>query len=113
MSGIHGWTDPSAPPVEGCVDLGSNVWACWAEGWARPGADGVVKPLIWHWCDRSVAKTRDSDRLPEWYEPQWVAGGTMAHDLVAVEPLHIEPSFLMPACCGIHGFIRNGRWVSA
>lgn len=38
-------------------------------------------------------------------------------DLIAWEPLHIEPSVqflddqLQPSCC--HGFIREGRWVSA
>jgi hypothetical protein len=32
--------------------------------------------------------------------------------LVAVEPLHIEPSVLCTAC-GDHGFIRDGKWVPA
>jgi hypothetical protein len=38
---------------------------------------------------------------------------TMAkHDLHADEPLHLEPSVLCGSC-GLHGFIREGRWVQA
>jgi len=32
--------------------------------------------------------------------------------LVTLEPLHLEPSILRTEC-GCHGFIREGKWVSA
>lgn len=34
------------------------------------------------------------------------------HQIATVSPLHIEPSILC-ADCGIHGFVRLGKWVSA
>ena len=37
---------------------------------------------------------------------------TSIHQLVAEDPLHVEPSILCTAC-GDHGFIRGGRWESA
>lgn len=29
--------------------------------------------------------------------------------LIELEPLHVEPSVL--CSCGLHGYIRNGKWV--
>ena len=34
------------------------------------------------------------------------------HQIVNESPLHIEPSILCEDC-GIHGFVRLGKWVSA
>jgi hypothetical protein len=34
------------------------------------------------------------------------------HTLVSEDPLHVEPSILCPEC-GDHGFIRDGKWISA
>lgn len=99
-----GWDDPQKPPVE-AIDLGDRVWVSWAGPFNRSD-----EPLIWHFCDRSVIKQRDTGRLSEWYEPQWVPVGVQGHTLVAREPLHLEPSILWPDCCGKHGFIREGRW---
>lgn len=62
--------------------------------------------LLWHDCTQSVGKA-DADR------PGWAPWGAGLHTLVAVEPLHIEASVFYPACCGMHGFIRAGRWVPA
>jgi hypothetical protein len=36
--------------------------------------------------------------------------------VISLDPLHIEPSILMTpgkGGCGLHGFIRDGRWVPA
>jgi hypothetical protein len=36
------------------------------------------------------------------------------HTLVSEDPLHIEPSLLCPdPACGLHGFIRDGKWETA
>jgi hypothetical protein len=35
------------------------------------------------------------------------------HRLVSEEPLTIKPSVLCPIGCGDHGYIRDGRWVTA
>ncbi len=39
------------------------------------------------------------------------AGACSNHQLVSLEPLHLEPSLIMP--CGAHGWIRDGKWQSA
>ena len=34
------------------------------------------------------------------------------HQIISSDPIHIEPSILCDDC-GIHGFVRYGKWVSA
>jgi hypothetical protein len=53
-------------------------------------------PTVWHWC-----VTHD----------RWMGQGTDAHTVNSLEPLDMSPS-LEWTCCGIHGHIRNGKWVS-
>lgn len=60
----------------------------------------VTGILIWHWCE-----------VPD-PGPRWMAAGVAHHTLISLEPLHLEPSLLW-ACCGKHGYIRNGRWEPA
>lgn len=38
--------------------------------------------------------------------------GTPPSDWPTLEPLHLEPSLLWK-CCGLHGFVRNGMWITA
>lgn len=109
------WTDPAQPPVE-ASDLGGGVWVSWGPPFSVGG-----EPMIWHWCARTLTRPNDErdgietgtglgQRDPSWYEPQWVVVGIRAHQLVAEEPLHLEPSILWPFCCGLHGHVRGGRW---
>lgn len=42
------------------------------------------------------------------HEHSWAS--TARHLLVSEDPLHLEPSIGWQACCGRHGFIRNGVW---
>ena len=62
-------------------------------GWA----DGDVKPWFYHWCGARNL---------------WAGAGTGGHELVAREPLHLEPSLLWPYC-NLHGWVRNGIWSDA
>jgi len=69
--------------------------------------------LVWHYCDRSVwlkdpEKDPQAARSMEGFTP----AGVGLHELISVEPLHLEPSLYWPTCCGMHGFIREGKWVS-
>jgi len=41
-----------------------------------------------------------------------VPGGGQGWTVLSEEPLTLEPSILCPNC-GCHGFIREGRWISA
>jgi len=111
-------------------DFGSEEAAlAWAEQIAPNDlGDGNHR---WSWLVRAIASR---DELPAgvanyvptardilWlhrHEDRWFTGwidltsGTR-HRLVSEDPLTIEPSILCPAGCGLHGFIRGGRWVPA
>lgn len=75
--------------------------------------------LVIHKCDMSLSGYSQ----PAWtdehgYEARdafagWQATGVGAHDLISVDPLHIEASVYWPSCCGIHGYIRDGKWTNA
>ncbi len=45
--------------------------------------------------------------------PRWFWAGTGRHQLISLDPLHLEPSIGWTDCCGRHGFIRNGKWEPA
>jgi hypothetical protein len=66
--------------------------------YAQPSLDrSTENPAIWHWCAKAES---------------WLVSGTRGHTLVSRDPLHLEPSLLW-ACCGMHGWIRDGRWQAA
>lgn len=62
-------------------------------GWPQ----GEEHPWFWHWCTK---------------RGRWVGAGTDGHDLLARDPLHLEPSLPWP-CCGLHGWLRQGTWEPA
>jgi hypothetical protein len=64
-----------------------------------------ANPIFWHWCtpadpERTASGTR------------WIAANTESHQMVNRDPLHLEPSLLWE-CCGLHGWVRDGRWTPA
>lgn len=106
------WDDRSRPPLPDAVRISDDVYASWAIGWAERATDGGLYPLLWHWCTKSVWLA-DPNRNPAHCQPSWAAAGCRAHTLVSSDPLHLEPSVYWPDCCGMHGFIRDGRWIGA
>lgn len=83
----------STPAVwAGASDLGHDVFMR-----REPGREGAGAYGLWHWCTLG-------DR--------WAYAVPGKHDLIADDPLHLEPSLLWP-CCGKHGFVRDGRWAEA
>lgn len=88
--------DRSNPPSQwhtGVVMIDAEVGI-----YATPSPEvGNALPTIWHWCTESG---------------RWQGWGTRDHTRIGSEPLHLEPSLLWP-CCGLHGWIRDGKWVSA
>lgn len=65
---------------------------------------------VWHDCDLNL------NPVPiHWTHRYkgWQPTGVAAHDLISVDPLHIEASVYWPACCGMHGWIRDGKWIDA
>ena len=88
----------------------------------------------------AALRMADDDMAPEGVHPGWKngdvlgvllkhpcakRGGEMTEDFIPVnympskdwklvsrEPLTMEPSVAYE-CCGLHGFVRDGRWVPA
>lgn len=93
------------------VDLGEGVWAEPVSYWgikragllvghpggpnATPGFDGACVGTVLF--DLDVIRERFPDK-PVWTVEQ-------------AEPLTLSPS--ISCSCGFHGWIRNGRWVTA
>jgi hypothetical protein len=92
-----------------------------------PPSAHQIDPLIaYHWtCDEDHVHTIDC--LYVWHycrdvlgpntvapgeEFGWRPAGVGAHTLVQQEPLTITASVYWPECCGLHGFITEGKWVS-
>lgn len=69
--------------------------------------------LVWHYCDRNVwLKNPKGDPDVARKSKGFTPAGAGLHTLVSIEPLHLEPSLYWPDCCGMHGFIRDGKWVN-
>ena len=99
-----GVRDRATPPTEWCDwwtevhQLNPDI----AYGWVPEhltAAPEDPNPWFWHWC-------------PATADGRWMAQAAPEHTLVAREPLHMEPSLLWP-CCGTHGWVRDGQWISA
>lgn len=72
----------------------------------------------WSWLMEANGSARNIMWLHKCKDGKWSSGwidltSGARHRLVSEEPLHIEPSILCPVGCGDHGFVREGRWVSA
>lgn len=70
---------------------------------------------IWHWCEHPLWEGRGKTEFEAHRDDYrfWSPAGVGAHDLITVDPLHIEASVYWPDCCGLHGWIRDGRWTDA
>lgn len=111
--------NPAPPP--GMVLAGPRVAYEWIEGEPAPHHAGVAPAgrclQVWHWCDHSVwrAKAVAEGRavVEDLLSPRWSPSAASLHDLIAADPLHLEPSVYWPSCCGLHGWIRTGVWTDA
>lgn len=110
----------SSSPTEGDIDIGDEHFIRYFQ-WApdrdlNPQYEGIpdvpkAGVIITHrsqdqsreWCAAAV-----NFDLPEMRQ---IAPKRVYWELVSLEPLHVEPSIRCD--CGDHGFIRDGRWVSA
>jgi hypothetical protein len=70
--------------------------------------------LVWHWCVNPVDMTAElvAEAFPEGVLG-WMPSGVGAHTLVQEDPLTLTASLYWPECCGVHGFITEGKWVAA
>lgn len=98
------------PWKHGAVELGAGVAYSWSrceEGAHHPGQPHTIDCLwVWHDCAQVLG--------PETVQPGdrfgWRPSGVGLHTLVQPDPLTITASVYWPDCCGLHGFITNGRW---
>jgi hypothetical protein len=86
--------DRKSPPSEwaGATDAGSDIY------WSRVNVGDLGRVIVWHWCTAGAG--------------HWAASGTGLHTVASLDPVHLEPSLLF-SCCGVHGFLRGGKWVDA
>jgi hypothetical protein len=106
-------------PWEGSVDIGHDHWlkySCWKPNRAlNPQYDGVpdvekFAVMVWHkttdgrWCVSGCNLAGDVQRKIEPNHPAW--------QVDCWEPLTLSPSILCLTCRD-HGFIREGKWVTA
>lgn len=66
---------------------------------------------LWIWHDCAMILGEGTVAPGEAYG--WRPTGVRTHTWVSAEPVHIEPSVYWPECCGLHGFVRDGEWISA
>jgi hypothetical protein len=67
---------------------------------------------VWHDCNMSVAGENRPEAKHSDMAVGWKPAGVGLHDLISADPLHIEASVYWPACCGMHGFIRDGKYLA-
>lgn len=75
---------------------------CWFN--LPAGTPPIGRLVIWHWCPAFALDDEPGGR--------WAPARADKHDLMALDPLHLEPSILWD-CCGKHGWIRQGAWTDA
>ena len=61
--------------------------------------------LVWHHCALLAASPGP------W--SGWRAAGVPDHTVITPEPLTLVASLYWPDCCGLHGWITEGKWINA
>lgn len=93
----------SEPPTDwsplSLVHVGADIYVHVGAD-VQAGAKGG-NVLVYHW------------HAPPSLEPRWQCSRCALHDVISVDPLHLEPSLACEDGCPSHGWIRDGRWVSA
>lgn len=90
--------------------LGDRVAYSWTCGDSAHD-HGIECLWVWHNCTMELDSERIENSRRLGISIGWEPGGVGAHEFVSASPLHIEPSVYWPHCCGLHGWIRGGRWI--
>lgn len=95
------------PEPKSAIRIADNIAYAW-----RCGEDHehtIMCLWIWHDCSLILG--------PETVAPGerfgWRPSGVGLHTLVQRDPLTLTASLYWPDCCGLHGFITDGKWVPA
>lgn len=108
------WFNGDPITVEAIADSDKVAYS-WASLSGVPDEPKTINHLlIWHDCDHHLwyeDPTKNHKLIPDYVG--WHPAGVGLHDLISADPLHIEASVYWPDCCGMHGWIRDGRWIPA
>jgi hypothetical protein len=91
-------------PPEGLAKIAENVAVSWTCG--EEHSHSIECLWVWHDC----AKILGPDSVAPGKRYGWCPSGVSLHTLVQQEPLTVTASIYWPVCCGLHGFITNGKW---
>lgn len=110
------WNDHSPVNAAYLTDKIAYTWNCYdPEGDNDQGLNWsnhvhtIECIYVWHDCDQTLGP----DSVAPGERFGWRPAGVRAHTLVQIEPLTITASVYWPDCCGLHGFITDGRWIDA
>lgn len=92
------------------IALGDKVAYTWTCGLDSDSNHTHVIECLWVWHDCDLNLNPVGEHWTEKYVG-WKPTGVAAHDLISAHPLHIEASIYWPTCCGLHGWIRDGRYI--
>lgn len=87
------------PPLEWLADV-DTIDVSLGIYLAPSHLEDAPNPVFWHWCRQAKPA------------PRWLGQRTALHEVISTDPWHLEPSLLCDFC-GLHGYIRNGRWTNA
>jgi hypothetical protein len=98
----------SKPPTE---------WENGLDGIAHvPGSEDIY---VLVGKDVEVGGTAENVLIWHWHRPtngdahRWSAARCSLHQVLSVDPLHLEPSLACENGCSSHGWIRDGHWTDA
>lgn len=94
--------------------LGDRVAYTWTCGDTDPTHEHRIECLwVWHLCTMELDPERAENARRSDESIGWGPASVAAHDLINAWPLHIEASVYWSSCCGLHGWIRDGKWMDA
>lgn len=101
-------TKPNWPPTARSMGVSKIEWIEVGErNWISRPAKNKNETLVAWWAHRSPVLDRN--------DLGTIVFDAAHHRLESLDPLTIAPSLLcLPAdLCGLHGFVRDGKWVPA
>lgn len=91
-------------PLQPLLDVGGGVYVY--VGPDQQVGQKAEHVIVYHWHMPTTGGAGAN-------RPRWQATRCGLHDVIALEPLHLEASLACEDGCPAHGWIRDGRWTDA